>query len=151
MWKNNVIFVFFFMSFALPTVAWLDGSQEHKDFSQSKVHGFEKTDFEDLTKRQKAKVFQIILEHSEQRKELRMTVIDAKQKLVEEVFGNPSKEDLKRAIQKVAEAKNEMTIFRVDVLREVTAVLPQNVADKLRGRIQERLSGRYHHNKTMRL
>ena len=50
-----------------------------------------------------------------------------------------------------AEAKNEMTIFRVDVLREVTAVLPQNVADKLRGRIQERLSGRYHHNKTMRL
>jgi hypothetical protein len=151
MWKNNVIFVFFFMSFALPTVAWFDGSQEHKDFSQSKVHGFQKTDFEDLTKRQKAKVFKIILEHSEQRKELRMTVIDAKQKLVEEVFGNPSKEDLKRAIQKVAEAKNEMTIFRVDVLREVTAVLPQNVADKLRGRIQERLSGRYHHNKTMRL
>ena len=57
MWKNNVIFVFLFMSCALPTVAWLDGSQEHKDFSQSKVHGFEKTDFEDLTKRQKAKVF----------------------------------------------------------------------------------------------
>ncbi len=143
MWKNNMIKIvivgLFLMSFVFPTTAWSDEKQEHKGPFISRVQSIENMFFDDLTKSEKAKVFKIISQNSEHRRELRIALMNARQELIKQVFSGSSEESLAEAIQNATDAKTDMMILRVNLLREVAAALPPEVADKLRRKVEERL------------
>jgi len=117
---NSLVFL---VSLMFSITSYSVEENENTDFEVNEDI-FKTVYFSDLSKIEKAKVFKIISNHSDQRKELNYLLNKSKKELIENIFSKASQADLKDNIQKVNDAKANMMIFRINVLSEILAILP---------------------------